>query len=174
MCYDLPICTWHNPKKKQTKKPSINPSKLKRIYECQHIWVNSKDILLYASSVLVRNKACFILFLKKKFLEENISSRLCTCALQCLVGVFLFLGLTLGPEILYREPEYFCCSICPGFFAFTIMYHPLAAFCWNGPSRKSYIKFPLIKLHKFWNVEVGNNLKCCQTLTRSLLWFTLP
>lgn len=79
--------------------------------------------------MLIRNKACFILFLKKKFLEESISSRLCTCALQCLMGFFLYLGLTFGPEILYREPEYFCCSMCLGFFAFTIMYHPLVAFC---------------------------------------------
>ena len=158
----------------QSQKNSINPSKLKQLYECQHIWVNSKDILLYASSMLVRSKARFVLVLKNKFLEESISSRWCICLLECLTGLFPDLGLVFGPEIQHREPEYFCCSICLGFFPFTITYLPLVAFCWNGPSGKSYLKFSLIKLHKFWNVEVGNNLKCCQTLTRSLLWFTLP
>lgn len=119
---DLPVCAQH-------KSHSISLSKLKPLYGCQHTSIHyveqRKDILLYASSLRLRKKNCSE---KKKSLEENISSCLCTHALQCLMGLFLYLGLTFGPEILYGELEHFCCSICLGFFPFASIYYPLQLF----------------------------------------------
>lgn len=60
------------------------------------------------------------------------------CALYSLLGLFLYLWPTLGPEILDGEAEHFCCRICLWFFHFfAIIYYPPVAFCWSSPSQES-------------------------------------
>lgn len=108
-------------------KHSINLPILKIMSACQG---ESKDIILNASSTLVRTKVCFIPVLKNILGRQYflLSVHLCTLVSPGLIPfhIFIFywvyLWFTVGPEILCGEAVHFCCSICLGFFLALIYY----------------------------------------------------